>query len=117
VKPPDLSYRPATAADVRAFYGGSVAQTMRALVITLGGEPVGIVGLAHEGPYLKFFSEEKPELASHRRRVAVLRALQEVMRWVRDARQLVLSLSNNADLMRRLGFERIEDDVYVWPTP
>lgn len=112
----DVAWRPATAADIRAFYGQPVAQTLRAVVITVDGEPAGLIGLAADGPDQKFFSEEKPVLEQHRGSMAVLRALKHVMGWVARCPQLVVAYSKNRCLLVRLGFTHVEGDVFVWHT-
>jgi len=111
----EVAWRHATAADIREFYGQSVGPTMRAVTLLLDGVPSAIIGLAAEGPYQKLFSDERPEFAPHRRRMAVLRAIKHVQRWVRESPQYVFSESENHALLERMGFQQIEKDVFVWP--
>jgi hypothetical protein len=89
---------------------------MRAVVLLLDGEPAGIVGIAAEGPYQKLFSDVRPDMEPHLRRMAMMRALKRVQDWVRASPQQVFSESTNRALLERLGFEQIEEGIFIWPT-
>jgi hypothetical protein len=112
----DVAWRYATSADIRTFYGEPVGPTMRAVVLLVDGEPSAIIGLAAEGPYQKLFSDERPEFEPHRKRMAVLRAIKRVESWVKSSHQIVFSESTNRTLLERLGFEQIEEGIFVCPT-
>jgi hypothetical protein len=112
----EVAWRYATAADVRSFYGESVKPTLRAVALLVDGAPAAIVGLASEGPYQKLFSDERPEFEPHRRSMAVLRAIKRVQDWIRACPQVVFSESQNRPLLERLGFQQIEEGIFVWPT-
>jgi hypothetical protein len=105
-----VASRLATAADVAAFYGRPCALTMRAIVLLLGDRPVGLVGLAREADCQKLFSDTAPELEPHLRSMTVLRAIKRVMEWVHASALPVLAMSDNDRLMRRLGFECIDEN-------
>jgi hypothetical protein len=110
----DVRWRYATPADIQTFHGGPVSQTMRAVVVEADGEPVVMVGLVNGGGAQYFFSEERADAASHRRRLATLRALKRVMEWVSASAVPVFSVSDNDALMGRLGFKKLEQGVYIW---
>lgn len=118
-----VAYRPATASDVDLYYGSRPSQTLKAIVMTLDGEPAAIVGLANEGGYLKLFSEYKPEFRPYMRSIATLRAIKAVMRMVENSKLAVVAVTqpNEPDsprLLQRLGFEfhntTDDGDVYEW---
>lgn len=55
--------RHATAADIETFYGERQMLTQRALVVMLGGAPIGIAGVAYDrGVPVALFAEMKPEM-------------------------------------------------------
>jgi hypothetical protein len=112
----EVAWRDAKAADVSAFFGKPAATTMRAVVLLLNGEPAALIGIASEGPYQKLFSDEKPEFEPHRRCMAVLRAIKRVQAWVKASPQIVFSESTNRPLLERVGFQQIDEGIFVWPT-
>jgi hypothetical protein len=111
----DVTWRDASAEDIRRFYGKSVGPTLRAVALVVDGTPAALIGLAAEGPYQKVFSEERPEFAPHRKSMAVLRAIKRVQEWVRTSPQMVFSESGNRQLLERMGFLQIEEGIFVWP--
>ena len=112
----NLTYRFATESDLRRFYGELPRQTLRAVVILLDGEPAGIIGLARDAGCEKLFSEAKPELEPHLRRFEVLRAIKLAMTLVESSKCDVYAVrEEGTDVLLRLGFEHIEDDIYKWP--
>lgn len=112
----DLTYRFATESDLRRFYGELPRQTTRAVVVLLEGEPAGIIGLARDAGCEKLFSEYKPEMNQHLRRFEVLRAIKLAMSLVKSSKCDVYAVrEEGTDILLRLGFEHVEDDIYKWP--
>ncbi len=118
-----LASRPATIADVLRYYGERPRQTLKAVVVTLNDEPVGIIGLAQEGRCLKLFSEFQPVLRDQLRCMTVLRAIKKAMSFVKAARLPVVAITqeNEPDsprILERLGFKfhshSDSGDVYEW---
>jgi len=70
-----LTWGPADAAALRAFYGRVPAETTRSVVVRLYGEPVAVVGAAIDGGFATLFSDTKPELEPFLRSMTVLRAI------------------------------------------
>lgn len=61
--PAQPEIRPATAADLAAFYGTPPARTQRAWVAVLDGRPLAVCGVAYErGKPAFLFSEIRPEM-------------------------------------------------------
>jgi hypothetical protein len=113
----NVTYRFATESDLRRFYGDLPRPTVRAVVILLDGEPVGVIGLARESGCEKLFSEYKPEMQPHLRRFEVLRAIKLAMTLVESAKCDVYAVRDEGtDILLRLGFEHVEDDIYKWPS-
>lgn len=118
-----IGSRPATAADVDRYYGARPRQTVKAMILTLDGNPAAIVGLANEGSYWKLFSEYKPEFKRYLQSMATLRAIKKVILMIGDCRLPVVAVTqpNEPDsprLLERLGFvfhnESEEGSVYEW---
>ena len=70
-----LTWRPADADALRAFYGRVPDETTRSVVVCLDGEPVGVVGAAIDGGIAALFSDTKDELLPYLQRFEVRRAV------------------------------------------
>ncbi len=91
---------------------------MRALVLTVDGEPEGIIGISRSKGVLTLFSQFQPALEPYLKKPAVLRAGFKVMNWVKASRQMVISHAQHDEghrLLTRVGFEQMEKDLYLWP--
>jgi hypothetical protein len=117
-----LISRVATAADLRAFYAGKPHPTLRARVVTSqSGEVLGVIGLAREGPWSKFFSEIREDLRSSLPRAICLRTILKSMDFVRESKLPVFAIAQADEpdshrVLQRLGFVQVDGDVYRWPT-
>jgi len=113
-----LTYGPATHADVVEFYDGNLpVETLRVIAVRYGGRPVGLIGIARNARFRRFFSEYKPELAPLLRSITVLRAIKAAMRIVHEQHGIVWAEAEHAEgcrVLQRLGFERVEDEVFAW---
>lgn len=92
---------------------------MRAIAATLGGEVVGIIGVVREGEHGKYFSEFKPELRPHLKRITILRAIKASMEIVRSYRGPVVAVATTGEgcrILNRLGFVHIHGANYLWVT-
>lgn len=96
------------------FFGEPIAPTFRAVVVEIDGDPLALIGLADDKGMRYFFSEERPGMEAHRKRMATLRAIKRVMEWVEESTVPVLSVSDNEELMGRLGFKQLEPGIYKW---
>jgi hypothetical protein len=111
----NLTYRFATESDLRRFYGELPRQTIRAVVVLLNDEPAGVIGLARDVGCERLFSNSKPALDL--RRFEVLRAIKLAMTLVESSRCDVYAVrEEGTDILLRLGFEHVEDDIYKWPS-
>lgn len=118
----DLTWRYATAADLLEFYGLRPAETTRAAVVLMGGVPAAVVGIALTREHARFFSDVRPELRPHLKRMPVLRAIKAAMRFVEAYRGPVLAVRDpfpeSEALLRRLGFEYVDTqdvgEIYEW---
>jgi hypothetical protein len=110
-----VTYGPATAADLDAYYGGRNRQTLRAIVVKLDDVPMGVIALVRERDRYLMISESKPELEPHLKSMAALRAIKAAMAWVRETKVPVFAVCQDSErLLERLGFVHVQDGVYQW---
>jgi hypothetical protein len=110
-----LTQEPATAADIDRFYGARPNATLRAIVVKLDGEPMGVIGLAREGGATRFFSEHRPEFEPYLGSVTAWRAVVRVMGWIKQSGGPVYSIAQHdegARLLARLGFSHLTGTVW-----
>lgn len=110
----EITWGPASAAEVDEFYSHRPRETLRALVIRVDGKPAGIVGLAQEPDRLRAFSEYTDELCPHLKRMSVLRAIKAFMKWVEESKVPVYAISEGTGLLERLGFVSDDGEVFRW---
>ena len=109
-----IGWRYASAEDVDRYYGERPATTLKAVVILLDGEPVGIAGLSRERDRMRAFSEFKPELEPHLKSMTVLRAVKAVQRMIHESPlPVIVQDSENPALMERLGFTEVQPGVHL----
>ncbi len=111
----EITWGPASAAEVDALYTVRPRETLRALVIMVDGTPAGIIGLAQEPERFRAFSEYTDELCPHLKRLPVLRAIKAFMKWVEDSKVPVYAISEGTGLLERLGFVSDDGEVFRWP--
>jgi hypothetical protein len=112
-----LTFGLASQADVVEFYGRLPAETLRVIAVRLGGRTVGLIGIARNAMFRRFFSEYKPELEPLIKSMTVLRAIKAAMQIVRQQRGTIWSVAEHekgAQVLERLGFEQFEGEVYAW---
>lgn len=107
-----LTSRPASRADVLAFYGYLPSETLKLMAIVLGDEVVGVIGLARTLHSTRLFSEHKPELVPYLSRVTVWRAVKAVLRWVDECACVVYVVSDDRKMMERLGFREVTQGLW-----
>ena len=89
---------------------------MRAVVILLDEEPVAVIGLAEGIDCRTLFADSKPELDPYIKSMTVLRAIKLAMQLVKQSKKTVLAMRRpGTDMLIRLGFEHVRDDIYRWP--
>ena len=112
----NVTYRLATAGDLRRFYGSTPRMTVRAVVILLDEEPTAIIGLAMGIDCATLYSDAKPALDPYLKRMPVLRAIKLAMSLVKNCgRDVYAKRQEGTDIIERLGFEQLEGEVYRWP--
>lgn len=110
-----LTYRLAAAADLVRFYGEPQLQTIRAVVVLKGDEPMVVIGVANRKDCATLFSDYKPEAYEFRHSITVLRAIKKAMQLVKDSKRVVYAIrQEGTDLLVRLGFEHVSGEVYRW---
>lgn len=106
----------ATDADLREFYG--TFPTMRAVAAKQDGKVVGIVALVMSPQYSRLVSEFRG-VTGKSFAFAFWRAARLAMCFVRESGRPVLALAEHDHghkNLSRLGFTRIAEDCYLWPT-
>ena len=114
---PEIVTRPATKADIDAYYGGIRHGTLRAMVAEMDGRIVGIVGLVREPDAGKFFSEFAPELEPYLGSIRIMRAVKQAMQYVFEYQGPVIAISEgpkSVKLLTKLGFEHLEGELWAW---
>lgn len=109
--------RPATADDIIEYYGEPCRYSMRVNAVLMDDEVVGLVGVAREPEWGKFFSDTKPQLQPYLKSITVWRAITGAMDYVRAYRGPVLAISDDAEgcrLLFRLGFKHLHGDWHGW---
>lgn len=114
-----VSFRFASAADIERYYGASQPQSLRAIVIILGGEVCGVLGVARAIDHVRFFSEFREELRPHLRALPVMRAIKAAQRLIEESRLPVYARAEETEkdaarILTRLGFVHQDGDVYLW---
>lgn len=89
--------------------------TSRAVVVLLDDEPVAMIGLAYGLDCATMFSNSKPQLEPHKRRMPVLRAIKMAMRLADTCGRDVYAVrQEGTDILPRIGFEHFDGDIYKW---
>lgn len=128
-EPRKIFVRPATAADLREYYGGDPPATVQAFAALLDGKVMGIMGIAYGGlskarPVPEVFSESRSEFAPYRRSMPVLRGIKRLQRLILRTRPRPIAIADafypqSEELLQRLGAVRIgrceQGEVYQWP--
>ncbi len=110
-----IKVRPATSADILAYYGEPCRYTMHAVVIEKAGQVVGIIGVVTKDFRKILFSEYTPELGDDIRSFAVRRAAIQMAKLAISSKLPVFSVKEpDSDVLDRLGFERVHGDLYTW---
>lgn len=75
------------------------------------------MGLANRRDHATLFADFKMEGYEMRKSFAVLRAIKQTMQMVKESKRQVYSVKQEGtDLLDRMGFEQLSDDLYRWPT-
>lgn len=109
--------RPIRSGDVEAFYGEPSRSTIKGIVAELNGEVVGIIGIARDVDYGRFFSDVKPELTPYLRSMTIMRGIKQAMGLVREYKGPVGAVAEHAEgcrILNRLGFTHIQGALYGW---
>lgn len=113
-----ISWRYATAADVRAYYDGESVPTMRAIMVFMDDDLAGIIGIAREDWTCRFFSEFREELKPFLNSITVLRAIKKAMEFVNNYPADVFARAQHDEgcrVLQRLGFKPTENSrTFVW---
>lgn len=88
---------------------------MKAIAIHQGGRPVAIIGMAMDKQVARAFSEYVPEFEPYLRSMPVLRAIKAAQKMFSESVRPVIAVrGSDCEILRRVGFELVEGDVYRW---
>lgn len=76
-----------------------------------------VLGLANRCDHATLFADFNLEGYEMRHSITVVRAIMQIMKMVKESKRQVYSVrQEGTDLLVRLGFEQVADDLYRWPT-
>jgi hypothetical protein len=110
-----IEVRPATQADVDTYWGKRPPQTLLAFAAVADGVVVSIAGLARGVDCKLLFWDITPGFEPQMKSMVVLRTIKRLMKLVEQSRLPVVTIAHNRELVARLGFVQVEDDLYQWP--
>ncbi len=111
--------RPASKADVEAYYGHPLEHTMRGYVVMLDGKPVALGGIIYRFGMLCAFSEMKEEFRPYKVSIVKFsRKIEGLFNGVPGVAVANPREPGSERLLRRLGFKHVgscdEGEVYHW---
>lgn len=114
-----LAFRFASSEDIDRYYGARPGQTLQAVVILMGDQPVAVIGVARQIDHAQFFSEYRETYRPHLNSMVTLRALKQAMLIVSKCLLPVYALAEKTEpdsvrLLGRLGFTHVEENLYRW---
>ena len=92
--------RPATAADLREFYGATPPQSVKAIAGLLDGRVVAVAGLAYGSDFPTVFSDFKPEAL--RFKVSIYRGARMLTQMLKGLPAVALSRCSDDGAQRLL---------------
>lgn len=112
----DIEIRQANALDVATLYDGPQKRSLRAVVVTLDGEPKGLGGIYYDDDKVVAFARIKPELRAYP--FAIYKAARVVMGMMERRGGTVFAVADKSvprsdAFLEHLGFERM-GEVYQW---
>lgn len=112
---PRLTHRFATSNDLMRFYGEARPETIQAVIVHADDEPVAVIGLVLRKQCALLFADYTPLAYELRHSMAILRAIKKAMTLVQKSKRPVYSVrQEGTDLLVRLGFIQVSEDVYKW---
>lgn len=111
----DIRY--ATAADVERYYQGPVAQTIKAVVMTVDDEVLAIGGVAYINKMALAFMEMLP--GAEKYKLSLIKASRHGMREFFTGIRPLLALCDDRlptadNYLKHLGFVPLTDEYYIW---
>lgn len=113
----DIEIRTATATDIAALYDGPVKRSIRAVVVTVDGVPLGLGGVYYEEDRVIGFARIKADLRAYP--FAIYKAALAVMAMIDRRAATVVAVADQCvprskQFLEHLGFQQIEGEVYQW---
>jgi len=107
----------ATPEDVKAYFGESIRETIKAVSLWLDDELMGIAGFVRYNGHMKAFSDVKEEFVPYLRKFVVLRKIIEMKKYCEKQMIPVYGVSGDTygpGLLENMGFVEIQENVYRW---
>ena len=109
---PRVTFRLATAEDVRAVTGKDAPATLKALVFFYDGKPAGIGGYKIERGNYYVFSDINKDVDAPK--ITVYRCALKIMDLIKARGLPMFTVAENPSLCERMGFEQIAGSLYKW---
>ncbi len=111
-----LKIKPATRADLEAFYGEHLDRTVYAYVGEKDGEVLGLGGYYLNGDSIVMFSDIKPD--GRDKKMTIVRIIKIIMKAAKKYRLPILAVPDpdyerSCEMLLRLGFENF-GGTYIW---
>ena len=112
-----LTLRPASRADLVAYFGEDKYPTVKALAGVLDGDIVGVAGLASRAGIIVAFCDVRPEARAFR--ITIGRAAQRFMAEAAKRHKFIFAEADENEpgarrWLQSLGFEQIDGALYRW---
>lgn len=78
---------------------------------------MGIIGVAREKYFGKFFADYKPELQPYLRSITIMRAVKDSLQFADRYKGPVVAVAEHAEgcrILNRLGFTHLQGALYGW---
>lgn len=102
--------RDAVASDIVEFYGRTAEQSLRARVLDLDGEVVGIAGYYVLNGHALVFSDNRDGIPK-------MTIWREAVKFMADLKlpAVCLASEDSGAFLKRLGWRHVEGEIYQWP--
>ena len=110
--------RPVRREDLEVFYPGMAMQTVRGFAIEIDGQPEVVCGILYSMP-LQCFSTISDKAKRYPK--AIVQCARKLGKIMDTCQAPVLALASETEptaerFLEHVGFERIEEGIYRWPT-
>ena len=108
--------RPLTPGDIEEFYPEGVKLSVRGVAVEVDGKVIAVAGMSLRVPYLAF-STMKDEMRKYPKMILkTARQLQDIMRQYKSDvfAEADVNEKNSFAFLHHLGFEHVDERLFVW---